>query len=436
MTAAVAQDSIIITGAGIAGMTAALALAAENIPTVIYEKSAALQEVGAGIQLASNATRLLRKLGLLEALAPYVVEPDFINLNNAANGKTLLHLPIKAVAEQRWGAPYYTIHRADFQKVLKERIDANPLITYCGGSAFGAIRGNAQTGFQADIVSAPLPAAETQAEEQKNSTETRAARHIICCDGVWSPARAALCGEKARFSGFIAWRATLSRQDLPESFRASGNLDCISAYMSKNSHFIIYPLRKGAVYNFIITTKGKDIGDHWAQQGDKQQLLRLFGRQAPFLCDLIETVPVWTYWPLFQMPFPRFLSADGAIFLGDAAHAVTPFAAQGAAQAIEDACALAAILAAAHTQGQDSSAAKLAQFAALREQRLKFVAGRGDFNRFVYHVSGPMACARNLIMRLRPQIRFLADMDKLYAYDATAPFVHKDDSAAFAFSAA
>lgn len=418
-----AEENIVIAGAGIAGMMTALALAAHNIPSVLYEKSAVLQEVGAGIQLASNAARLLRRLGLLERIAPYTAEPDFINLSSAATGKNLLHLPIKTIAGQRWHAPYFTIHRADLQKVLKEQIDANPLITYFGGCNISFIQGNAETGFEADITAKSALQKDMTRPAHENTVQTLSARHIICCDGVWSPLRAA-CGEKAQFSGFIAWRATLEQQDLPESFNSSGALNSISAYMSKDSHFIIYPLRKGAIYNFIITTKGKNIGDSWSQPGDKKALLRLFGRQAPFLRDLIEKIPSWTYWPLFQMPFPRFLGANGAIFLGDAAHAVPPFAAQGAAQAIEDACALAETMAAglAEKDSGISLAAGLRRFSAIRTQRLKAVAGRGDFNQFVYHLSGPMACARNLVMRLRPQKCFLTDLDGLYGYDALAPF--------------
>ncbi|KAA6204845.1 MAG: hypothetical protein DU429_00480 [Candidatus Tokpelaia sp.] len=420
-----AEHDIIIAGAGIAGMAAALALAAHNIPSTLYEKSSVLQEVGAGLQLAPNATRLLDKLGLLAALTPLAAEPDFINLNHADSGKILLHLPIKAMAEQYWHAPYLTIHRADLQKVLKENIDKNPLIHYYGSHSVNQVRGNAQTGFQVDIVTLQEEQEKSQAtaEPQQNSVETLSARCVICCDGVWSRLRAACCGEKARFSSYIAWRSTLERQNLPADFAGGGVLDSVSAYMSKDSHFIIYPLRQGAVYNFVIITKGKNIGDKWSQQGDKEQLLQLFNGKNPLLRAVIDQAPSWLCWPLFQMPFPRFSNANGVIFLGDAAHAVTPFSAQGAAQAIEDACALAQFIATGLRQRESAdNAAELSRFSALREQRLKAVAGRGDFNRFVYHLSGPAAFIRNQYMRLRPQRRFLSDLDWLYGYDAVAPF--------------
>lgn len=400
---------IAIIGGGIAGMTAALALAKQNIPSVLYEKSAVLQEVGAGIQLAPNATRLLRNLGLENALEAQAAEPDFINLSNADNGKILLHLPIKTLAEQHWRAPYLTIHRADIQKILKQAADAEPLINFVSGAAIEKISGNAQTGFALHLASA----------DGQNAAQ---ADYIFCCDGVWSRSRAALCGEEAVFSSYTAWRATLAREDMPAEFFQNGGGNCVSAYMSKNSHFIIYPLRKGALYNLVIVTKGENIGKTWARAGDKTQLLRLFSGQSALLRRLIEATPEWTFWPLFQMPSCRFLSKDGAIFLGDAAHAVTPFAAQGAAMAIEDACAAAVILAAGFA-GKDQAklAVNLQIFDAIRQKRLKAVAARGDFNRFIYHLSGPAALARNIAMRLRPQKRFLDDLDWLYAYDAVAP---------------
>jgi len=425
MEAESAEKTVAIVGAGIAGMTAALALAAQNIPSTLYEKSSVLREVGAGIQLAPNATRLLERAGMLGALAPFVAEPDFIDLNQANSGLTALHLPIKALAEHYWHAPYWTIHRADLQQVLKQYIDKNPLIRYRGDCRVNGLRGTLQTGFQLDLAAgtAEQAADRRPAEQSPNPAGTVAARAVICCDGVWSRLRAACCGEKAQFSSYIAWRATLAKGDLPPAFTEQESFGSVAAYMSKDSHFVVYPLRQGAVYNFVIITKGENPGDGWSQQGDKQQLLCLFHDKNPILQEIIAAAPSWLCWPLFQMPFPRFSNAEGVIFLGDCAHAVTPFAAQGAAQAIEDAAALAQFMAAEfwHKAPAERPAA-LQRFSAVREQRLKAVAGRGDFNRFIYHLSGPAAFIRNRLMRLRPQKRFLSDLDWLYGYDAAAPF--------------
>jgi len=413
LSAAGFEAETVIIGAGIAGMVAALALARHNIRSAVYEKTARLQEVGAGIQLAPNATRLLSRLNLLDSLSPYVVEPDFINLDNADSGKTLLHLPVKAMAMQRWGAPYYTIHRADIQKALKQAIDANPYIDFIPDRTAESVSGSANAGFELRFADG-------------SALKTR---RLICCDGVRSPLRAAVNGEKAQFSSYIAWRAVLPREMLPADFAARGGLNSVSAYMSRDSHCLIYPLRQGDFYNFVIITKSAENGRGPGQITDKTELLQLFHGRDDLLRRLIELVPNWTFWPLYQMPSPRFLSANGMVLLGDAAHAVTPFAAQGAGQAIEDACAFAEAAAGAgwgrpaDAAAADNIRAAFARFDAIRQKRLRAVAMRGDFNRFVYHLSGPMAAARNLVMRIRPQRRFLTDLDWLYGYDATAPFI-------------
>jgi len=402
------NSEIAIAGAGIAGMTAALALAKYNIPSIIYERTSALQEVGAGIQLAPNATRLLGDLGLLDALSPYICAPDFINLSDADNGRPSLHLPIKEFSVNHWHFPYLTIHRADMQKALKREIDKNPLVKFVGGSPIETVSGNAGQGFKLHFSSA-------------DNTGEKQAEQLLCCDGVWSRLRAAY-GEKSQFSSYIAWRATMAKEDLPQELLAGRTLNSVSAYMSRDSHFIIYPLRKGAFYNFVVLTKGADIGQTWSHKGDKNKLLSLFNGKSELLRALIEQTPEWTFWPLFQMPFPRFLGENGSIFLGDASHAVTPFAAQGAAMAIEDACACAKALADMRSAAGAASKKQIfSHFDKTRQERLRLVAKRGDFNRFVYHLSGPMALARNMVMRLRPQKSFLKDLDWLYGYNALAP---------------
>lgn len=436
METAIMQERVIITGAGIAGMTTALALAAHNIPSDIYEKSAMLEEVGAGIQLAANACRLLYRLGLEKALEPYVSEPEFINLKHADSNRTLLSLPIKAISEQRWQAPYLTIHRADLQTVLKEQIDANPLISYHGSSSVQTVRGSAATEFTAEISTKSIYSANAASDTEAAADSAAQAQsvkthHLVCCDGVWSRSRAAE-GDKARFSSYIAWRATLKREDLPAQAAASGILDSVSAYMSKDSHFIIYPLRKGALYNFVVITKGEDVGHTWSHIGDKEKLLRLFSGQSPLLREIIAAVPSWTYWPLFQMPFSRFLGIRGAVFLGDAAHAIIPFAAQGAAMAIEDACALAETIALNYSADTSAgSMENIARFNAVRQERIKAVAKRSIFNGIIYHLSGIAAIARNCVMRLRPQTHFITDLDWLYSYDATAPFIKRSANKGF-----
>jgi len=395
------HDRIYIAGAGIAGMSAALALAAKGMRTTVLEKTASLDEVGAGLQLAPNATSLLRKWGLLDSLYAYAVESEGIALKNGHSGATLVPMDVQTASRKYWKAPYITIHRADLQKILKAAIEQNPLIELRTGHEIISCRRSGDTGFEAEVING-------------TQRETLSGALLLVCDGVWSRLRANLA-ERAAFSGYIAWRATLDSEQVPSCFQAACGPKTVSAWMGKTGHFISYPLRGGKSCNFVAITRGDNPGPTWSQKGDKSALLACFRQWQPVIGDLVSHVESWTYWPLFQMPFARFTGPSGEVYLGDASHAVTPFAAQGAAMAIEDAAALAEALAVTHLP----RAQALTLFERERSTRLKAVARRGDFNRFVYHASGPIALARNLAMKVRPAEKFLTDLDWLYGYDAT-----------------
>lgn len=399
------QKRIYISGAGIAGMSAALALAAKGFCVTVFEKAPRLHDVGAGFQLAPNTISTLREWGVLDTLYNNAAEPAGIDLKDGINGRTLMHMDIKAISRKRWQEPYLTIHRADLQGALQTAIAKNPLISLETGHEVVSCSGTAMSGFDIEV---------TQGKNIKKS----AAPLLLCCDGVWSRLRARI-GEQALFSGYIAWRATLAAEKIPPRFLHSGADTTVSVWMGKKGHFITYPLRGGRIYNFVAITRGQNPGASWSQKGKAEELLHCFAGWHPAVGDVIRQAPQWTFWPLFKMPFSRFLGPSGEIFLGDAAHAITPFAAQGAAMAIEDAAALAAALAAERL----SQAQALARFDEERRKRLKAVARRSDFNRFVYHAAGPLALARNLVMKARPAEKFLADLDWLYGYDATH-FIH------------
>jgi len=396
------QKQVYISGAGIAGMSAALALAAKGVQVTLFEKNARLHEVGAGLQLAPNATSLLRKWGLLDSLYNYAVEPDRLDLKNGKSGKTLVHMDIQAMSQKRWNAPYLTIHRADLQTVLKTAVDDNPLIDFKADHEVVSYGGSWDMGFAAKIL-------------HDKTTEIISGQTLIACDGVWSQMRASL-SERAGFSGYIAWRATLAAEELPAAFVRANGPRTASAWMGKNGHFVSYPLKGGKIFNFIAITRGKSPGPTWSKDGDTNKLLGFYKGWHPAITDVIRQASQWTFWPLFKMPFPRFLGPSGEIFLGDASHAVTPFAAQGAAMAIEDAAALASALSITSL----TKAEALSLFDYERRRRLKAVAKRGDFNRLVYHASGPFAFARNMVMKTRSAEKFLTDLDWLYGYNATS----------------
>ncbi|RCS23520.1 FAD-binding protein [Phyllobacterium salinisoli] len=392
-----------ISGAGIAGLTAALAFAAKGFSVAIFDKTPRLSDVGAGLQLAPNATRLLARLGVLERLMAHAVIPDALYLQNGTSGETLLRMALGDAAEARWNAPYLVCHRADLQAALVAAVSEHPDITLSLGSNVVSHRAD-QDGATVQID------AGDRIEEHRGAL-------LLGCDGVWSTRRSA--GEHrpgAAFTGHIAWRASLPRAALPQAFEnllPEGN--SVSAWLGRGVHFIAYPVRAGKSFNFVAITKGRDPGREWSSQGDSIALSAAFSGWHRAIHDVIRAAEQWTFWPLFQIAHPHFTLSERVVLLGDAAHAMTPFAAQGAAMAIEDACALAAAL-----SGEETGwPASLARFNRARLTRIASVTRRGLLNRFAYHAAGPFALGRNMLLRSRPPERFLADLDWLYGYDGT-----------------
>lgn len=398
------KQAIIVAGAGIAGLSTALALAEKGFSVAVYEKVAKLQEVGAGVQLAPNATRILQKWGVLDSILQCAVEPENILLVDGTNSRILLDLPIRELAKQRWDGVYLTIHRADLQNKLYEAAQKHPLIDIY---------------FEHHLIGASIVGKHVQIDfEHKGKKQTIITPLLVGCDGVWSTLRR--LGENedpAAFTGYIAWRATVDCASLPNSFKKIiGDKPNVSAWMGPNNHLVAYPLQSGKSYNFVAITRGANPGETWSKVGDKNRLFHTFRAWHPVLRDIATSVPEWTYWPLFGMKQHKFLRGPQQAYVGDAAHAFLPFAAQGAVMAIEDAAALAQIL----SQNKSDMNTALSLYNRLRSPRVTTVNKRGNFNSFVYHATGPIALGRNLVMKLRPTKHFASDLDWLYQYDAIA----------------
>ncbi|PSH58551.1 NAD(P)-binding protein [Phyllobacterium endophyticum] len=399
-------DQIIIAGAGIAGLTLALALSAKGFQVQIFEQSATLAEIGAGLQLSPNATRLLGRLGVLDQLKNSYVEPQAICLHDGISGERLLHLPVGEQAQQRWGAPYIVCHRADLQNALLNKARSEPNI---------AIQ---------------LQSAVTQHNSDENGTLVRVQYHdrieehrgalLVGADGVWSNTRNATSDlDRARYTGTIAWRSSVAVDELPNDFAAlmPGGTNVV-AWTGANAHLVAYPIRSGQMINFVAVAPDRQSArrDTGAPETPSQDFIREFGNWHKGLQDAMRAGLPWTPWRLFEMPKCRFQIENRLVLVGDAAHAMTPYAAQGAAMAIEDACALAGTL------GKDNATWQpaLAAFAHNRNKRIAAVVRRGALNHLAYHAKGPIALARNIIMRNRPAEKFMSDLDWLYGYDAEA----------------
>lgn len=394
---------IVIAGAGIAGLTAALAFAARGIATQIHERAPAPESAGAGIQLSPNATRILARLGVLDGLAPAATSPEAIVLRRGRDLKTLARLPLGAPAEARWGAPYLVVHRADLVAALIEAVHQNALTSLVPDSTVRDVA------CEAPVAKARIETAGTRQEIS--------APLVVAADGVWSRLRRAT-GGASRHSGHVAWRAIAPP-------RGTGNAPgeaivfagTVTTFLDPRFHIVAYPLRSGDAINLVAVTKATAASETWTGTADSAPLRRALERAAPALAGLVESAGAWTAWPVHEVAADAPWTRGGNLALvGDAAHALTPFAAQGAAMAIEDAAVLAELVA----QRSGDIGGALARYEAVRRPRVARVRRRGAFNKFVWNAAGPLALGRDAVLGLRAPERLMADFDWLYGHDAEA----------------
>ncbi|MET0598922.1 MAG: FAD-dependent oxidoreductase [Mesorhizobium sp.] len=391
------ERRILVAGGGIAGLSAALALSRQGLAVTVLEQAAAPASTGAGIQLSPNATRLLQKLGALERLEGLAVRPDSVTLRDARSLVELARLPLGDAAEKRWGAPYLTAQRADLQGALAQAVAEEQLIEVRYGRAVEA----------AAILEMPQGVQVDRRDE---------AGLLIGADGVWSAVRQVVrpgAGRGSRFTGALAWRATVGVDSAAAGLLAQfGAARQVVAFLDPNGHMIVYPIAGGRAFNLVAFSPGPPGQHEWSADGDISSLLRTLHRSAKVLHELIGMAPPWTVFPVHAVDASAPWTRHGRLALvGDAAHAMTPYAAQGAAMAIEDAVTLAEAIVGAGPQSQALSAWEDA-----RRRRVLRVARRGAFNRFVWHARGPVAFARNLVLGLRSPDRLAADLDWLYGW--------------------
>lgn len=383
--------SVAIVGAGIAGLTAALSFARHGVSSDIIEQAGELAEVGAGLQLSPNAARLLAELGVMPEIEARWTEPVSVDLASGRTLAPLLSLPMGAVARTRWGAPYGVLHRSTLQRALLDAVTRNPLCRLHLGKRMenATLDGIAATTFRDHDL-------------------------IVGADGVWSAARFAVPSSPvATFSGNVAWRFTVAAKDVPSAI----NKSAVTAYLGSGGHIVAYPLKEVGGFNIVAIALGADPGATWRAESSGQQkamLLAQFRDWSPDIVRLLSSSENPTFWPLYQAGPGRWHNGRDTVLIGDAAHAMMPFAAQGAAMAIEDAFELAGTLAGTTLPVPQA----LAAFEALRLPRIEKARKRASLNRFAYHATGPVRLARDFVFSTRPTEAFLKDFDWLYGYRA------------------
>ena len=394
--------TIVVAGAGIGGLTAALALAARGFRIVVLEKAERLEEAGAGLQLSPNASRILVELGLQPRLAARAVTPESINIMSARYGGEIARLPIGEAASFRAGAPYWVVHRADLQAALQAHVSDNPDI-------------DLRLGCQFDDVT-PHAKGLTVVQRSGNARQQELAVALIGADGIWSSVRHHLFPEvQPQFSGLIAWRGTLDATALPREYTSPR----VQLWMGPKAHLVAYPISGARRINVVAIVPGTWNRPGWSAPGDVNEIKAAFSQAWPASARmLIGAVEEWRRWALFTLPDIGEWS-DGAIaLLGDAAHAMLPFAAQGAGMAIEDAAVLANALSDSSGENTAGIPAALKRYGRLRRGRVLRVQRAARRSGYIYHLTGPMALARDLGIRTLGPQRMLARQDWIYDWRA------------------
>ena len=383
----------VIAGAGIGGLSAALSLARVGWRVSLYEKAKVLEESGAGLQLSPNASAILRNLGVLEHLTSFALRPEAIRIRRARDGETLALMPLES-AEKRWGAPYLVVHRADLQRALLETVAREGSITLQTGAAVA--------GF------APGSDGVAVAIAQNMVRLKVAGDCLVGADGLHSIVRQRLHGDALRFSGRTAWRATVEAARVPVAMRQKET----NLWLGRKAHLVHYPLRGGAIVN-VVAIVDEDFHpsdeEFWSSPGEPGFLEARFVRWDKTARDLLRAALAWQKWPLADRnPAASFVTGRVAL-IGDAAHPMLPFLAQGAAQAIEDAGVLGEVLG----RGQTIEAGLLAY----QEKRLPRAARVQKESRrqaTIYHLGGPAAFLRDAALRALGPEKMLARYDWLY----------------------
>lgn len=382
-----------VIGAGISGLTLALALAKFGAHVVVLERAPTPSEFGAGLQISPNARRILDRLGLSDALAERSLEPAGIDIYPFRAPRPLVTLELGAIMRQRFGAPYAVMHRADLAEVLYKATRRFANIDILFGVRGWSIT-NRLNGITISI------------DEANGQTRTGHGHALIGADGVHSLTRTSLLGgPPATYGGRTAWRALVPFEAVASQLA----LDRVSVLFGPNYHMVCYPLPHRQQVNLaLFAAAPRDKAD----AGTAPELTAHQSDSPRIAAILAAAGQSWAPWSLYTVETPTWHNGNIGL-VGDAAHAMVPFQAQGAAMGIEDAAVLAPLLVSEPTAEQ-----AFARYEALRRARVARVQKVSRSNGAIFHMGWPLSVARNLVIALQGSHGHLGRLTWLYGYDA------------------
>lgn len=392
----------LVAGGGIAGMAAALALARSGWEVALYERRPELGEVGAGLQMAPNASRVLQWLGVLDRVRETAVAPERAQLLDGVTGTPIYAAALGETAVERWGAPYLHIHRVDLLAALTEAAREAGVAIHLGRAATGFLnRGK-------DIVL------------HLENGERPSGALLIGADGIGSALRSKLnSDEEPRYSGQVAWRALVPASALPPELvpRAA------TVWTGSQRHVVTYYLRGGDLVNLVaVEERGEWTAEGWSEPGDPDRLRASFTGWHEAPAAVLNAVTDCFQWGLFDRPAQVRWAEGRLCLIGDAAHPMLPFMASGAAMGLEDAAMLALKVAPCRENGAAIDEA-LHDWEDARWSRVTRVQEAARANGRLFHLRpGPLRALARAPIRMATRVApdFAAGrLDWLYGFDAT-----------------
>ncbi|MCF6321212.1 MAG: FAD-dependent monooxygenase [Rhizobiaceae bacterium] len=390
----IARRTILVSGAGIAGLASALYISRAGYRVEIFEQSPSLDPIGSGLQLSPNAMHVLSELGVDWQVKSIATAPPAIIVNNASNAKTIVEIPLGQEVTSNYGQPYLVVHRADLQEILKTACqDDHDIHIRLGMKVRDAVAHPNGVSILADSAS---------------GTHNYRGIALVAADGVHSTIRGECFESKGpRSTGTTALRALIPSQEIPKELR-TGN---IVMWLSPNIHAVLYPVRAQRYYNIVLSVPenfAEIVGDSKITGAKISDALKGWSSQ---FTQLLNIKTDWNTWPLMAAPNLKSWQEGCIVLIGDAAHAMTPHAAQGAAMGLEDASVLGWAL-----KKEKSPELAFNLFQKHRLQRTNKVRRLSATNRIIYQLPMGLTPFRNAAMKLLGGKRLFNRQDWIYRW--------------------
>ncbi|OWT64142.1 3-hydroxybenzoate 6-monooxygenase [Candidimonas nitroreducens] len=384
-------QKVVVVGGGIGGLAAALALTRQGIEVQLLEQAAHIGEIGAGIQLGPNAFAALDALGVGEVARSRAVFTDHIIMMDAIDAQEVVRIETGEAFRRRFGGPYAVIHRADIHLSILEAVRENPLIQFRTSTHVQDVHVGANG---VDVV-------DTQGNVYK-------ADAVVGCDGVKSVVREKTIGGTHRVTGHVVYRAVVERENMPEDLRVNAPM----LWAGPRCHLVHYPLRGGQQYNLVVTFHSHDQEEWGVRDGSKEEVLSYFAGIHPRPRQMLDRPTSWRRWATADREPVESWGEGRATLLGDAAHPMTQYMAQGACMALEDAVTLGEAV--ARCDGDFSAAFHL--YESVRIPRTARVVWSTREMGRIYHAQGVERLVRNRLWKGKSQDHFYTALEWLYGW--------------------